>query len=121
MENIKKEFYFKALVDVHDYSYKEGELDFVTSYKSDSIIKASNQNEAIKGFFNNNLGFNVDLKSLTYDNYLNCFKYTVLCDVENNEVLENSTLFKEWKKGKINLYNNYIQLSICGLNLITKL
>ena len=53
--------------------------------------------------------------------YYNCFVYNVLCDVDNSEVSENSTLFKEWKKGKINLYNSYIQFYIYELNLVTKL
>ena len=118
MENIKKEFHIKAYVEVFGENYKDGELDFINYYKIDALIIAPNQNEAIKEFFNNNLGFSIDLKYLTHDDYLNCFNYTVLCDVENNEVLENSNLFKEWKKGKINLFNNCIQLSIYGLNLI---
>ena len=121
MVELKKEFYIKAWIDVHDCSYKDGELDYINYYKIDALIKASNQNEAIKEFFNNNLCFNIDLKYLDFDEYLNCFNYDVLCDVDNNEVSENSTLFKEWRKGKINLYNNYIQLSIFELNLIKEL
>lgn len=121
MENIKKEFYVKALIDVHDYSYEDEELDFVNSYKRDSIIEALNANEAIKEFFNNDLYFSVDLENLEFEEHYSYFVYGVLCDVDNNEVSENSTLFKEWKKGKINLYNNYIQLSIYELNLVTKL
>ena len=121
MENIRKEFYFKAWIDVNDCSYKDGELDFINHYKIDALIKASNKIDAIKEFFSNNLCFNLDLKYLDFDEHLNCFNYSVLCDVDNSEVLENSTLFKEWKKGKINLYDNNIQLSIYELNLIKEL
>ena len=121
MENIKKEFYVKTLIEVCDYSYEDGDLDFVNSYKRDSIIKASNTNEAIKDFFSNDLYFSVDLENLEFDKENNCFVYVVLSDAYNNEVLENSNLFKEWKKGKIDLYNSYIQLSVYELNLITKL
>ena len=121
MENIRKEFYIKAWIEVCDCSYEDGELDYINYYKVDALIRASNQNGAIKEFFSNNLCFNLDLKYLDFDGENNCFNYSVLCDVDNSEVLENSTLFKEWKKGKINLYDNNIQLSIYELNLIKEL
>ena len=121
MKELKKEFFIKALIDVHDYSYNDGDLDFINSYKRDSIIKASNTNEAIKDFFSNDLYFSVDLEKLEFDEENKCFVYDVLSDADNNEVLENSNLFKEWKKGKIDLYNSYIQFYIYELNLITKL
>lgn len=121
MENIKKEFYIKAFVDVHEDSYEDGELDFINYYKIEALIKASNKVDAIKEFFNNNLCFTLDLKYLDFDTENNCFRYNVLCDVDNYEISENSNLFKEWKKGKINLYNNYIQLSIFEYNLVKEL
>lgn len=121
MENTKKEFYIKALVDVYEDSYTDGELDWVNSYKRDSILKASNTNEAIKEFFNNGLYFKVDLKNLDYDVDNNCFYYSVLCDNDNNEVNKDDNIYKKWLDDKLNLYSNNISLYIYELNLITKL
>jgi hypothetical protein len=83
MENIKKEFYIKALVDVYKDNYTDGELDWVNYYKIDTFISATTLNEAIKEFFNNNLYFKVDLEYLDYDVENNCFYYSVLCDNDN--------------------------------------
>lgn len=118
MENTKKEFYIKALVDVYEDSYSDGELNQVNYYEESSYLKALNINEAIKRFFNDKLCFDVDLDALEFDELNECFVYSVLCDVDNYEVNEKDNEYKDWKKGKINLYTNNISLYIYELNLI---
>lgn len=116
MEDLKKEFYIKALVDVYEDSYVDGELDWVNYYKIDTFISASTINEAITEFFNNNLYFKVDLEYLDYDVENNCFYYSVLCDTDNNEVNEDDNIYKKWLDGKIDLYSNNISLYIYEVN-----
>lgn len=116
MENTKKGFYIKTLVDVFEDSYSDGELDWVNYYKIDTFLSASNINEAIKEFFNNNLYFKVDLKNLDYDADNNCFYYSVLCDADNNEVDEDDIIYKKWIDGKIDLYSNNISLYVFEVN-----
>lgn len=116
MENIKKEFYIKALIDVYEDNYTDGELDWVNYYKIDTFISATTLNEAIGEFFNNNLYFKVDLKNLDYDVDNNCFYYSVLCDNDNNEVDEDDIIYKKWLNDKINLYSNNISLYIFEVN-----
>lgn len=112
MENIKKEFYIKALVDVYEDSYTDGELDWVNYYKIDTFVSALTINEAITEFFNNNLYFKVDLKNLDYDVDNNCFYYSVLCDNDNDEVDKDDIIYKKWIDDKIDLYSNNISLYI---------
>lgn len=121
MENIKREFFIKALVDVSEDSYSDGELRYVNYYETNLYLKASNITEAVIEFFNNKLCFNIDLEYLEFDTENNCFYCSVLCDVDNNEVNEKDNKYKEWKKGKINLYSNNISLYVYELNLIKTL
>ena len=121
MKTTEKEFYIKALVDVYEDSYTDGELDWINCYNMDSIIMASNINEAIKEFFNNKLCFNIDLENLEFDIENNCFYYSVLCDEDNIEVHKVDLEYKEWKKGEINLYSNNISLYVYELNFIKSL
>lgn len=116
MENTKKEFYIKALVDVYEDNYTDGELDWVNYYKIDTFISATTINEAIEEFFNSNLYFKVDLKNLDYDADNNCFYYSVLCDNDNNEVTEDDIIYKKWIDGKIDLYSNNISLYVFEVN-----
>ena len=121
MENTERDFYIKALVDVYEDNYTDGELDWVNCYGLDLIIKASNINEAIKEFFYNGLCFNIDLKNLEYIEKNKSFSYNVLCDADNNEVNEKDNIYKKWLEGEIDLYSNNISLYVYELNLIKSL
>ena len=121
MENTKKEFYIKALIDVYEDNYSDGEINQVNYYEENSYLKALNINEAIKRFFNDKLCFNIDLDALEFDELNECFYYSVLCNVDNYEVTKKDTEYKDWKKGKINLYINNINLYVYELNLIKPL
>lgn len=118
---MKKQFYVKALIDVTEDNYENGELGNVNYYDVDGIIPANTSKSAIKQFFNNKLCFDINFDYLEYNEEDKSFNYTVLCDVDNWEIKKESNIFMEWKKGNINLYNNYISLYIYELSAINTL
>lgn len=104
-------YLIKSFHDVYLTSYKQGELKHVNCYDVKAEVKADNEAEAIRQYFENTLYFSFkpefaqvdedEPTKLWYDNIVN---------VENEEATTNE--IKVWRMGKSTLYNNTTQLKI---------
>lgn len=103
-----KTYKIKTIHDICLDDYKQGELEFVNIYSLDSEIGANSTKEAIKKYFNEFLYYSIDFKYIQIDN--NILNYSVLVDVDNNEVTNKDIIYKKWVEGKEKLYSNNITL-----------
>jgi hypothetical protein len=95
--------------DVFIDSYEEGESKHVNSYSLTSDCKALTVQEAIINHFNNTVYLPFDIKHADIDKEQNLIFYCNLVNVDNEDPTEHE--LEEWKKGKIELYNNHIVIS----------
>lgn len=89
-------------------SYLNGEIgDIINEYSSQTIVYANNMKEAIKEAFQKELLHDINFNNIE-DDEGNLY-YGMLVDNENVEATKQEV--KDWKQGKIKLYNDNIQIS----------
>lgn len=114
---------YKVGIYTHVYidNYEDGEGDKVNYYSNESTHETSEPIEAIKKAMQN-LGFTFDKKYAQSSDIYNCVYYSNLVDNDSFEILKSDTMYKEWKKGKINLFSANHSIFVHQLNeLIIKL
>lgn len=103
---------------VHETSYTEGELDFANSYQLNAQISAENAKGALMEYIKKHLYLNIAFEQIDIDEHCG-INTSALVDVENMEASESE--IKEWKEGKIKLWDNYINFTIFELAEIKEL
>lgn len=116
MENLQ-EYYIKSFHTVSEYGYNEGELNFYNDYTIKEIIKAENVVSAIEKYINKILGYEFDIQEIEQDEELG-FYYDILVNKKNLQASCNEV--ENWKKGKLKLYNDYINFKVYELKQINQ-
>lgn len=101
-------YYISSIHDTYEDNYEKGEGAFCNSWKQERIVKATNLDEALKFYFNNELYINYDLKNL--DIIDNTIQTSVLVDVENYQVSEFK--IEKWKRNELTLYVQHITIKV---------
>lgn len=111
---------YKVGIYTHVYidNYKDGEGDKVNYYSNESTHETS---EPIKAIIQAMLkiGFSFDKKNAKSSDINNFIYYSNLVDNNSFEILENDTMYKDWKEGKINLYSANHTIIVHQLNELT--
>jgi hypothetical protein len=104
MKTETKIYIVESLTNVYVDSYNEGEGDFCNCYEVRSEQQTKTPLEAIKLHFENSLFYTFYFNLSDTDENKKTLYYSNLVNVDNEEVEEKTHTFKQWKKGKINLY-----------------
>lgn len=115
MEN--KKYYIKSWHDVHEYSYKDGELNNVNNYNMSDIINADNPKDAIDKYISKILGYMYDIDNI--ENEGEMIYFDMLVDSDNMQATNEQV--QAWKQSKVKLYNDCVSIEIYELNKITEL
>jgi len=115
----KNKTFYKVCIytDVYLDSYEQGEKEHVNFYESNFEIEHYTPLNAIHESFIN-LGFTFYERFAQIETEINgkqVLYYSHLCDVENIEIEETSTLIKDFSDGKINLYSNHHTVKVYKL------
>ena len=93
--------------------YEQGITDYVNSYDLNDRIIASSPKEAIKKYFEGVLCFDYNEEFADFGE--EWVSYNVLVDADNMEATEQQ--IEQWKKGEIELYNDFISIWVYKMNL----
>ena len=95
-----------SLHEVFEDNFLNGETSFVNSWEQNKIVKATNLNEALKIYFNNEIYINYDIEKLDIDNDM--IFTSNLCDINN--FWANEAQIEKWKKNEIKLFSQHITI-----------
>jgi hypothetical protein len=108
-----KNYKIKSVHDIYIDSYEQGEVEQSNSYTLNSEIQANDINEAISLYFENVLFYKFDFANCSISDDKKVIHYSVLCDSENSEASKSE--MELWKKNKLTLYSNNIEIEIFEL------
>ena len=99
-------YYISSIHDSYEDNYENGEGAFCNSWKQERTVKATNLDEALKFYFQNELYINYNLKNLDINDVT--IQTSVLVDVENCEASEYE--IEKWKVNELTLYVQHITI-----------
>lgn len=96
--------------DVYTDDYENGEGEHVNFYQMDSIEQAETPREAIQKHFNKTLFLPINIEEAEANEEGTALLWANLVDEDNMKPSKHQ--LEEWKKGKLTLYSDHIEIRV---------